>query len=41
MNIKTKNYWPIVVGLAAMFGVVSGISIARFRLKLPKPPQGG
>jgi hypothetical protein len=42
MTIKTKHYWPIVVGLAAAtFGVVSGILVASGRLKLPKPPQGG
>ena len=41
MSTQTKHCWPIVVGLAATFGVVSGILVTSFRLKLPKRPQGG
>jgi len=41
MNTQTKQYRPLAIGLATALGLVAGIVIAGFRLKLPKLMKGG
>lgn len=41
MSTSTKDYLPLTIGVAATLGVLSGVIIASFRFKFPKPPQGG
>jgi hypothetical protein len=41
MTAQTKVYWPLAAGVAAVFGVVSGIVAASFGFKLLKPLKGG
>ena len=41
MNTQTKQYRPLVIGLAVTLGVVAGILTASFRFKLPELMKGG
>lgn len=41
MNDQTKQSSPLAMLFIAALGLVSGLAIAAFRFKLPKPPKGG
>jgi hypothetical protein len=41
MSARTTDYQPLVIGLVATLGIISGVIIASFRFKFPKPPQSG
>jgi hypothetical protein len=41
MSNQVKQSSPVVIALVAALGLVSGLAIAKFGFKLPKPPKGG
>jgi hypothetical protein len=41
MSHQTKRSSVLAIALVAAVGLVSGLTIARLRFKLPKPPKGG
>jgi hypothetical protein len=41
MSAATKHSSSLVMLFMAALGVASGLAIAGFRFKLPKPPKGG
>ncbi len=41
MNDQTKQSSPLAMLFVAALGLVSGLVIAAFRFKLPKPLRGG
>jgi hypothetical protein len=41
MTVETNQYGFSTIVLAATLGVVSGLLVARTKLKLPKPSKGG
>lgn len=39
MSNQPKQSSALVIALVAALGLVSGLAVARFRFKLPKPPK--